>query len=304
MTLSTAQPQLNATPPELLALDITVVGRGAMAANAAGTGQDRAAGASGQAVMGGARSGRNMGGMMGGHGRLRPGEFRDQSRELRQKAQTGDDRQPRRGRQGVHQRGRRPGAGRGTARPARMTRQRMDDAKEPDATAAATVDARGAERHLPPPFAAHRSLAQRPATDRGRPHRDQARLLLQGRARADARTSTGWPTWSTRATTCCLPGEATMYVGSDFVGRMNLPLVAIGERYTVGFGVDPQLQVSRTLVEEVADRAGGQPGPQLRVPDHGRQLQVGGGEGAGLGSPAPGRGRGGRRQPGRAGTRS
>ena len=39
-----------------------------------------------------------------------------------------------------------------------------------------------------------------------------------------------------------LPGEATMYVGSDFVGRMNLPLVAIGEKYTVGFGVDPQLQ--------------------------------------------------------------
>ena len=32
MTLSTAQPQLNATPPELLALDITVVGRGAVAA--------------------------------------------------------------------------------------------------------------------------------------------------------------------------------------------------------------------------------------------------------------------------------
>ncbi len=28
MTLSTAQPQLNATPPELLALDITVIGRG------------------------------------------------------------------------------------------------------------------------------------------------------------------------------------------------------------------------------------------------------------------------------------
>ena len=33
MTLSTAQPQLNATPPELLALDITVVGRNAMTAN-------------------------------------------------------------------------------------------------------------------------------------------------------------------------------------------------------------------------------------------------------------------------------
>src|SRR5262249_26819675 len=30
MTLSTAQPQLNATPPDLLALDIAVIGRGAM----------------------------------------------------------------------------------------------------------------------------------------------------------------------------------------------------------------------------------------------------------------------------------
>ena len=34
-----------------------------------------------------------------------------------------------------------------------------------------------------------------------------------------------------------LPGEATMYLGSDFVGRMNLPLVAIGEQFTAGFGV-------------------------------------------------------------------
>ena len=99
-----------------------------------------------------------------------------------------------------------------------------------------------------------------------------------------------------------LAGEATMYVGTDFVGRMNLPLVAIGERYTVGFGVDPQLQVCPPARQEVAHRAGGQPGPQLPVPDHGRELQVRGGEGAGLGPPAPGRGRGGRRQPGRAGT--
>ena len=48
MTLSTAQPQLNATPPELLALDITVVGRGAVA-NLPQQGQ-----------------GGGMGGMMGG----------------------------------------------------------------------------------------------------------------------------------------------------------------------------------------------------------------------------------------------
>ncbi len=45
-----------------------------------------------------------------------------------------------------------------------------------------------------------------------------------------------------------LPGEATMYVGTDFVGRMTLPLVAIGEQFVAGFGVDPQLQVDRQLV--------------------------------------------------------
>jgi hypothetical protein len=41
-----------------------------------------------------------------------------------------------------------------------------------------------------------------------------------------------------------------MYVGSDFVGWMNLPLVAIGEKYKVGFGVDPQLQVARVLLKK------------------------------------------------------
>jgi hypothetical protein len=47
-----------------------------------------------------------------------------------------------------------------------------------------------------------------------------------------------------------LPGEATMYVGKDFVGRMTLPLVAIGEQFVAGFGVDPQLQVVRTMVNK------------------------------------------------------
>ncbi|MBL8796886.1 MAG: mucoidy inhibitor MuiA family protein, partial [Planctomycetia bacterium] len=35
-----------------------------------------------------------------------------------------------------------------------------------------------------------------------------------------------------------LPGDATMYIGSDFVGQMSMPLVAIGEQFTAGFGVD------------------------------------------------------------------
>ena len=54
-----------------------------------------------------------------------------------------------------------------------------------------------------------------------------------------------------------LPGEATMYVGTDFVGRMTLPLVAIGEQFTAGFGVDPQIQVARELVGKNQSIQGG-----------------------------------------------
>jgi hypothetical protein len=54
-----------------------------------------------------------------------------------------------------------------------------------------------------------------------------------------------------------LPGEATVYVGSDFVGRMRLPLVAIGEPFVAGFGADPQLQVSRRLVNKSRTIQGG-----------------------------------------------
>src|SRR5207253_5161625 len=53
-----------------------------------------------------------------------------------------------------------------------------------------------------------------------------------------------------------LPGEATMYLGTDFVGRTNLPLVAIGEQFTAGFGVDPQLQVQRQLVDKTRSTQG------------------------------------------------
>jgi uncharacterized protein (TIGR02231 family) len=47
-----------------------------------------------------------------------------------------------------------------------------------------------------------------------------------------------------------LPGEATMYIGRDFVGQMTLPLVAVGEQFTAGFGVDPQLQVQRQMTDK------------------------------------------------------
>ena len=54
-----------------------------------------------------------------------------------------------------------------------------------------------------------------------------------------------------------LPGEATMYLGMDFVGQTKMPLVAIGKPFTVGFGVDPQLQVQRKLMDKTRNTQGG-----------------------------------------------
>jgi hypothetical protein len=54
-----------------------------------------------------------------------------------------------------------------------------------------------------------------------------------------------------------LPGEATMYNDTDFVGRMNLPLVAIGEQFTIGFGAEPQLQVNRQMIDKARTMQGG-----------------------------------------------
>ena len=48
-----------------------------------------------------------------------------------------------------------------------------------------------------------------------------------------------------------------MYNGTDFVGRMSLPLVAIGEQFTAGFGVDPQLQVQRQMMDKSRTTQGG-----------------------------------------------
>lgn len=53
-----------------------------------------------------------------------------------------------------------------------------------------------------------------------------------------------------------LPGDLTAYVGTDFVGQMSMPLVAIGETFTVGFGVDPQLQVRRQMTDRAKTTQG------------------------------------------------
>src|SRR5205807_249210 len=64
-------------------------------------------------------------------------------------------------------------------------------------------------------------------------------------------------TLTNRSDFVLLPGEATMYLGTDFVGRAELPLVAIGKQFTVGFGVDPQLQASRQLLNKTRTTTGG-----------------------------------------------
>ena len=54
-----------------------------------------------------------------------------------------------------------------------------------------------------------------------------------------------------------LPGEATMYLAGDFVGQAKLPLIAAGKPFSVGFGVDPQLQVVRKLIDKTRTTQGG-----------------------------------------------
>src|SRR5260370_18675048 len=48
-----------------------------------------------------------------------------------------------------------------------------------------------------------------------------------------------------------------MSIGTDFVGQMSLPLVAIGEQFTAAFGVDPQLQVQRQMTDKSRATNGG-----------------------------------------------
>jgi hypothetical protein len=243
MTLSTAQPQLNATPPELLALDITVVGRGMVAGNPAQPGQT----ASPPAEAGAA--------MMGGMG-VRSGQmFRDQSRELRQKAQ-------------LELIGNRVEAGKAFINEAA--------ALEQAAELLAKKDEKGGETGADQPGAAPGTTAahEGPSVT----YHLRARLTVPSRndqqlievARIETKPEYYYkavPVLTShvyrladlinKSEYVLLPGEATTYVGSDFVGRMNLPLVAIGEKYTVGFGVDPQLQVTRVLVNKFRNVQGG-----------------------------------------------
>ena len=57
--------------------------------------------------------------------------------------------------------------------------------------------------------------------------------------------------------TILLPGEASMFRNGEFVGKGNTKLVTIGEKFTAGFGIDSQIQVTRELEEKKTRVQGG-----------------------------------------------
>jgi uncharacterized protein (TIGR02231 family) len=54
-----------------------------------------------------------------------------------------------------------------------------------------------------------------------------------------------------------LGGPVTVYVENRFVGRAEIPTVAQGESFIVGFGADAQLRARRELVEKIEGIQGG-----------------------------------------------
>ncbi len=50
-----------------------------------------------------------------------------------------------------------------------------------------------------------------------------------------------------------LAGSASMYRNGEFVGKGQLEMVTIGEKFTVGFGVDSQIQISREFEDKKID---------------------------------------------------
>lgn len=211
LVLSTAQPMLNAAPPELLALDITV-------------------GAPGQP------------GLAGGMAMSKAESYRA-ARDLRQQAQQELAKSNSAGALGYL-----------NSAAASEQWAELIAREEPNADARTDREGPSVAYHLPTRLTV--------------PSRNDAQLVEVARIDLD-------PTYFYKAVPVLsphvyrlaqltnkskyvlLPGEATMYVGTDFVGRMTLPLIAIGEQFTAGFGVDPQLQVTRQLVSRSHSIQGG-----------------------------------------------
>jgi uncharacterized protein (TIGR02231 family) len=69
--------------------------------------------------------------------------------------------------------------------------------------------------------------------------------------------------------TVLLPGPVSTYVSGQFVGRGEMPMVAVGETFTIGFGIDSSLRATRELVNKSESIQGGN-----RVVDFAYRLAV------------------------------
>jgi len=54
-----------------------------------------------------------------------------------------------------------------------------------------------------------------------------------------------------------LPGQASVFRSGQFVGKSQMPVVTIGEKFTTGFGIDSQIQVTRELEDKKTKIQGG-----------------------------------------------
>jgi len=57
--------------------------------------------------------------------------------------------------------------------------------------------------------------------------------------------------------TVLLPGQASMFREGEFVGKSQLPQVTMGEKFTAGFGIDSQVQVTHELEDKQTKIQGG-----------------------------------------------
>jgi hypothetical protein len=240
VTLSTAQPMLNAAPPELTKLEVTVVARATLPGGGLGP--------QGQA-----------GGMPGRPGMPRPEAFapqapreleqralklrseaaqnynslnvKDASRQLNEAAALDQNRELMKTREElVAENARMPGRGPGAAEGPSVTYHLKARLTIPSRKDEQVIEV--AKLKLEPKYY-YKAV---PVLAR---HVYRLADLTNGSAYV------------------LLPGEATMYQGADFVGRMSMPLVAIGEEFTAGFGVDPQLQIQRQMVDRTKATQGG-----------------------------------------------
>ncbi len=256
LTLSTAQPALNAAPPDLVPLAITVRpvedGETAMVAR-------KSPGMVGMGGMGGGMGGMggDMSGMMGGMGSA-PGavpaaglsleQYAAQASQFRGQAQTVLNRND------LQAGGQLLNAAAAFDQARELLARDDDEKAKPDGEPEVAADGPTVSFPMPGtasiPSRADSLMVELKRLELPASYFDKAVPVLSPRVYRLARLTNS-------SGTVLLPGEATMYAGTDFVGRMSLPLVADGEPFTVGFGVDPQVQVHRRLMQKTRAQQGG-----------------------------------------------